>query len=133
MIGVNVKTTDETPKVEAEVRKANYRNLGHAAASIRKFAAGLIKRGKRASDKGTPPRTRRGLLRRALRWAVEHRGQGDETAVVGPRASMVGTAAAAHEHGGTYKGEDYPQRPFMGPALEANLDRFADEWAKGLG
>ena len=124
MIGMKATTVDETAKVVQAVDKASYRNLGHAAASIRKDAVESIKRGPGPSAEGSPPHTRRGQIRRAIRFAVEDK----YTAVVGPRQSVVGQSAEPHEHGGPYKGQIYPARPTMGPAMERNLDRFANSW-----
>lgn len=125
MIGMKATTVDETAKVVQAVDKASYRNLGHAAASIRKDATGSISRGAGPSQAGQPPHTRKGLMRKAIRFAVEDK----YTAVVGPRKSIVGQSAEPHEHGGPYKGQVYPARPTMGPAMERNLDRFANSWA----
>ena len=124
---------DESQRVIAAVRKETYRNLGHAAASIRKAAMALIRRSPRASEAGKAPHTRKGLLRRAYRYAIERRGSEEEVAFVGPLHSVVGPAAVPHEFGGVYKGARFPARPAVGPALEANLDRFADQWSGSLG
>ena len=48
-------------------------------------------------------------------------------------ASVVGQAGAAHEFGGKFYSNDYPERPFMQPALERALPRFAGEWAGSIG
>lgn len=124
MIGLKVKIVDETKNVEKAVEKASFRNLGHAAASIRKKAIESIEKSTKSSAAGTPPHTRSGELRKAIRFDVVD----PWTAVIGPRASVVGEAGAAHEFGGEYKGGVYPERPFMGPALEASLDRFHESW-----
>jgi hypothetical protein len=34
--------------------------------------------------------------------------------------------------GGEFRGHEYPERPFMAPALEKNLDRFAGDWAGSI-
>ena len=56
-----------------------------------------------------------------------------ESAVVGPRHSVVGEAGAAHEFGEEFRGTDYPERSYMEPALDANLDRFAASWGGSIG
>lgn len=108
--------------------EAAFRNFGHAAARIRKDAAASIQTSDDPSQPGKPPHTQRGQLRRALRFAADKQG-----AVIGPRASFVGTSGEAHELGGSYRGEQYPERPYMQPALEQNLDRFAQDWAGSIG
>ena len=52
--------------------------------------------------------------------------------VIGPEESKVGTSGAAHEHGGRYKRQRYPKRPFMGPALEKLQDRLPQFWARSV-
>lgn len=141
MIDADVRIVDELHKVEQAVEKAAYRNFGHAAASIRKDAQASIinapsrKRARRrkgrvvrratheASPPGKPPYTQRGQLRRAIVYQADKEG-----AIIGPRYSVVGIGAEAHEHGGRHRGGDFPQRPFMFPALERNESRFADLW-----
>lgn len=148
MISVQVKIEDNTKAVLRAIDKAAYRNFAHAAASIRKAARDSIvkapKEGRRgakrrrgrvirrathvASLPGQPPHTSRGQIKRAIVYQADKQG-----AVIGPRRSVLGTAGAAHEHGGAYKGAVYPARPFMLPALESNLQRLASGWAGALG
>jgi len=127
MIGMKATTIDETAKVEQAVDKASYRNLGHAAASIRKYAKDSIEISDEPSQPGQPPHSRRGQLPASL-WFAVTREQSATTALVGPRYSIVGESAWPHEHGGTYQGAKYPARPFMGPALRASLGRFRETW-----
>lgn len=93
-------------------RQGSLNSVGYLISTI---AKGKIVRSRDKSQPGQPPTTRRGLLRRAIRYKV---ADDRMSVVIGPVYSMVGTAGAAHEHGGKYKGERYPKRPFMGPALE---------------
>lgn len=129
------------------VRKAKFRNFAHAAAAIRRDARQSLKRapkeqrrrarrrggkivrraGQSGSQPGSPPHTR-GRLKAAIVFDATERG-----AVIGPRASVVGESASAHEFGGSFKGQEFPERPFMGPALNRNLSRFADSWAGSIG
>src|SRR6185369_9630139 len=104
MFALQVKVEDTTKRVEDAAEKAAFRNFGHAAASIRKDAQSTIEKSESASAPGTPPHTRRGLLKRAIRFDADRR-----RAVIGPVASLVGESGAAHEFGGEYKGEDYPE------------------------
>jgi hypothetical protein len=130
MFGLTVQLVDQTSRVQDATEQANFRNLGHAAASIRKTAIDEIIVAEGPSDPGTPPHTRRRQLKRAIKYDVD---QAAESALIGPEASIVGEAGAAHEFGGEFRGEDYPERPFMEPALETNVDRFASEWAGSIG
>jgi hypothetical protein len=97
----------------ADKAQAGYlRSVGYLVSLLAKKR---IVRSSVKAPPGQPPTTRRGLLRRAIRYAVAPDRQ---SVVIGPTHVLVGTAGQPHEHGGWYKGERYPPRPFMGPALE---------------
>lgn len=129
MIDVRVKVIDETKRVETAAEKAAFRNFNHAAASLSKDAKASIESSPEPSAPGQPPHTRRGNpLRRAVRYAADKEG-----AVIGPLASMVGDAGEAHEFGGSFRGQTFPARPFMGPALDRAIPRFAGDWAGSIG
>jgi phage gpG-like protein len=118
----------DTAAVEDAVEKAAYRNFNHAAASLRKEAQASIKKAAEIPPPGKPPRTKKGLLRRAIRYSANEDG-----AVIGPAASIAGTVGAAHEFGGRYKKGIFDKRPFMEPALQASLSRFAGSWQGSVG
>jgi len=126
MIVANVKTKDETKKVLAKAKQGNFKSLGHAGAAIRLTARRSIRRRKKASPEGQPPSTRRGQLRSAILYDVDKQ---NDLVVIGPSHSKVGASGSAHEHGGKYKRQRYPKRPFMGPALEKIKDRLPKLWA----
>lgn len=130
MFGLTATTEFDSRRVKAASDRGSFKNLGHAAATIRKEAVASIEVSPEPSDPGTPPHTKKRQLKRAIRFDVDKARQ---LAVIGPRESMVGESAAAHEHGGDFKGQDYDQRAFMFPALEANLDRVGDEWKGTIG
>jgi phage gpG-like protein len=130
MIGAEVKTENHTQRVTDAVDQAAFKNLGHAAATIRKDAVESIVVAEGPSPEGTPPQTRRRQLKRAIRFDYD---RSDQSAVVGPLESMVGESAAAHELGGEFRGQEFPERPFMVPAMDKNLDRFAGDWAGSVG
>lgn len=83
-----------------------------------------------AARKGKAPFTRRGLLPRSIVYAYDKIRL---EAVIGPAFSRIGESASAHEHGGRYKGADYPQRPFMGPTLIENLDVIPQKFRGSIG
>lgn len=126
MIVANVKTKDETKKVLAKAKQGNFKSLGHAGAAIRLTARRSIRKRKTASPEGQPPSTRRGQLRSAILFDVDKQ---NDLVVIGPSYSKVGASGSAHEHGGKYKRQRYPKRPFMGPALEKIKDRLPKLWA----
>lgn len=129
MIRVSVAIRVQPKKVLDRVRQANFKNLAHAGASIRLVARRSIRKRKKASPEGSPPNTRKGQLRRAIAYRVEkQRG----AVVIGPDASIVGTAGKAHEFGGRYRRETFPKRPFMGPALAKVKSRLPRMWANSV-
>jgi len=131
MFRTAIKMVDKTHKVLAAKDKAQFRNLSHAVASIRKDVMSTIEKGDEPSPAGTPPHTR-GKRHRNLRSAMLF-DVGKEDAIIGPRFSFVGESARAHEFGETYKGMKFDERPFMLPGLLKNLTRFADAWEGSIG
>lgn len=130
MFELNAHVVNHIANIASQMDKANYKNLGHAAASLRKRVIESVQDSPFPSRPGRPPQTRRGALRRAIVYKVD----GDGTsAIIGARYSRFGTAGAAHEFGGEYKGATYPMRPFMAPGLEATESRFHAEWHNSLG
>jgi len=128
MIGVEVKTQDNTNRVKEATWKAAFRNLQHAAAVVRRSAIALIKRSKKPSQPGEPVHTRAGLAKRAILFSAEQ-----ESAVVGFSYDAIGIGMQAHEHGGRRGDNVYPERPTMQPALEKNVGRFASDWRASIG
>ena len=112
-------------RVRLVADRAIVNGLGHAGALIRKIARQSIKPGAKASAAGQPPHTRRGQLKRAILFTVERKA---ERVVIGPAAEMVGDSGKAHEFGGLFRGQRYPIRPFMRPALDESLPRLPAFW-----
>ena len=129
MIEIKVQTRMDVQKVLHSVKRANIESLGHAGAAIRLTARRSIRRSPNPSAAGTPPHTRRGLLRRAIVYAVDKYRQ---LVIIGPAYGMVGLSATPHEFGGKYKREHYNKRPFMGPALDKTKDRLPRHWAGSI-
>ncbi len=118
MLGLNLKAfEDKTAAVVQAAHQGTVRALQKAAFAIFKTAQAEIEQDPKPAPAGKPPHSRRGQLPQAIRYSVE---KGEEYAVIGPRESLVGTSAAAQEFGGQYRGGQFPQRRFMGPALEEN-------------
>jgi hypothetical protein len=129
MIGANVRSFFDAKGVQRKAQDGSIRALGHAAGAIRLTARRSIKRSPTYSDPGTPPHTRRGLLREGILYAVE---KDAARAVIGPAYEMVGTSGSAHEFGGKYRKETFPKRAFMGPALEAIRPRLPSFWSASV-
>jgi hypothetical protein len=130
MFSLTFKFEDEKKRAVDAYKKAAFRNIPHALASIRRDAMKLVERDAEASQPGEPVHTRRGLFDRAMRFAYE---PDKERGVVGLAFSIAGESGEPHEHGGEFKGQTYPARPFMQPALEMNLSRFASSWEGTIG
>ena len=113
----------------ARVSRAASGVLRRMGAYVRAVARRKVQTSPDASRPGAPPHTRRGALRRGLLFGLEARGAG---VVVGPSAAFVGTSAAAHEFGGGYRGERYPKRPLMGPALRDSIPHLAGMWENAV-
>src|SRR4051812_47719421 len=96
-----VKVVERFKAVSEAARRAALDNLKHTAAGIRKDAQAEIHNAKGPSAPGTPPNSRRGMMRNAIIFSVDPHTM---SAVIGPRASRVGTSAKAQEFGGDYKG-----------------------------
>lgn len=151
MIGAKVSITQQLVRLlSAKAADATYRNLGHAAASLRKEAVGSVKVSRqiigyrrfktksgasktikiyKPSPKGTPVFTRRGLMKRAIRFDVS---KNRKSAVIGPQKSVLGIAGSVHEFGKHHLGTNYPERPTMTPALIKSTDRMAADWAGSI-
>jgi len=146
MIGIAYKLESfVTSRVTGPADRAIVSNLSHAAALIRKRELESIIEAEGPSRPGTPPHThspgivktgkrkgqrRQGVLQKAIVFVVD---KAKQEAVIGPRFSVAGTSGSAHEFGGQYKKQVYPERPFAAPALEQNLDRFAGKFAGSIG
>lgn len=133
-----------------------FKNAIHAAATIRRDAKKSFKPSKvvmrkmrttasgrptssgrartrrtyKASPAGKPPGKASGRLVRSIVFEADNSKM---TFVVGPRASTADQVAKAHEFGGIYKGGMYDARPFMKPALDRNMHRFAGQFAGRIG
>jgi hypothetical protein len=123
---VRAKTKFDAKKLRKAAKAGSIKSLGHAGAAIRIAARRSIKKSKEPSTAGSPPNTRRGRIKNALKYAVSADKQ---SVVIGPDVEIAGTSAKAHEFGGRYKREQYDKRPFMGPALEKTRSRLPAMWA----
>jgi phage gpG-like protein len=128
MIDLKITTALNLEKIQEAADRAAKGAFARAAFKIRKTAMESIRPSPTASEPGQPPRTRRGQLRRAILYHADVTG-----AVIGPRESIVGSAGEAHEFGGEHRGAQFPERPFMAPALEEHVEDFAGEFSGSIG
>ena len=111
------------------INKANYKALRSAGAYVRKTAQNAVFKSKHASEEGTPPHTRRGLLKRSILFGADKNRM---SVVVGPAKKFVGLSMTAHEFGGMYRRRRYPKRPLMGPTLNKTAPQLPKLWADAV-
>jgi hypothetical protein len=130
MFGFTTKTEPRLDAVDKAADRSIYKNVRHAAFSIRKFIRDSIKKSADPADPGKPVATRgkRGNVKNAIFISADQ-----DTAIIGPRFSFVGDAMEAHEFGKKRNGYKYEARPTSGPGLEANTDRFAGAFRGSIG
>ena len=115
----------DADSLAARVARASLDVLKRMGAYVRKVAQSKVRTSPKASQLGTPPHSRRGLLKRAILFGLEKR---ERRVLIGPGFRFVGTSASAHEFGGGYKGDRYPRRPLMGPSLKESAPHLARLW-----
>jgi len=139
VISAIVSYVDHTERVARAARAASYRLVEKAAFAIRTTASESVKPGAGPSTPGSPPHThtqkltkkgkvRKGRLPKAIVYYAK-RGE----AWIGPAKSLIGEVGATHEFGERRFGQEYPERPFMGPALKKNVETFAGSFAGSIG
>jgi len=103
-----------------------------AVAVVREAKASMRRAGGREgepSEPGQPPNVQSGVLRSNINYAPETVRDlfGRRTiVVVGP--SRNAAYGRIHEHGENVGGRQYPERPFMAPALESAQRRFVQHF-----
>ncbi len=111
------------------VQRGNNIALCRAGAYIRKAARNRVSASEKASAPGSPPHTRKGLLKQSLLFGVDQRR---DSVVIGPAESIIGMAMVAHEFGGRYRKRRYPKRPLMGPTLGKTASKLPALWEKSV-
>ena len=130
MIGFGYRAATEFQKIRKAADRSIFRNIRHAAFSIRKTIRESIHKSERPSPPGSPVATRgkRGNVRNSIFVDAQA-----DSAIIGPRYSFVGEAMYHHEFGEPRGKRDYPARPTARPGLEANTDRFAASFGGSIG
>jgi len=124
-----IRVVFDSDAVRNAVRKGGVKSLRQAGAYVRKAARHAVKKSPKASSAGTPPHTRRGLLKRSLLFGVEPRRM---AVVIGPAYQFVGISMTAHEFGGMYRRRKYPKRALMGPTLQKTAPNISKMWADSV-
>jgi hypothetical protein len=131
------------------VGRASAKNLSQAVSFIRRSARSSLRRRKKVSPPGQPPSVHTQDRVATLKniWFVFDPAQ--RSVVVGPlklngsrlEGSNRQTVPSLHELGGTAvvggrrkrkRRAKYASRPFMGPAMERELPKFAGLWANSV-
>ncbi|MGO8691636.1 MAG: hypothetical protein ACLQLG_18610 [Thermoguttaceae bacterium] len=142
--GWNVKYVDTTEQVLRGLRRAALRSLARLGFLVRAKAKASIEDEPGPSRPGTPPHThkrvttkkgnegKQGLLPASILYAVDRESM---SVFAGPSVNVVGTVGAAFEHPGeeTYRGQEYPDRSFMGPALGEEIGELSGLLAENFG
>lgn len=123
VVRVDMSSGNVAERIEEGIKKG----LGKAGGAIRKTAERSIRSRKRPSPPGTPPSTRTKRLRKSILYEVQ-----GNSVFIGPAESLIGPVGAAHEFGGQFRGDDYPARPFMRPALVKMTPRLASFWKNSI-
>ena len=111
--------------IVARIARASRDILRRAGAYVRRVAQRKVVTSPKASQPGSPPHSRKGLLKRAILFGSD----GDKSVLVGPGFNFVGPSMSAHEFGGKYRKERYPKRPLMGPSLKESVPHLAKMWS----
>jgi len=127
--GTKVRVEFDDAEVISKVKKGSLKALRRTGAYVRKSARNAVSRSSKASSPGTPPNTRRGLLKRSILFGVEKNRM---AVVIGPTKKFIGISMTAHEFGGMYRRRKYPKRPLMGPALVKSAPALPKLWADSV-
>jgi len=132
LVKMTTKITNNFDRVSRATDRARNRYLFRGGALVRTTARRSIRPGKTESAPGSPPRTRtkKGKrLRNAIIFGVDRR---KKDTLVGPSYEIVGDAGAAHEFGGRFRDETFPERQFMGPAVKKSAPKLAKFWQDAM-
>jgi len=132
MIGYKVQTRDNFRRVRATRKKEDIKNLGHALRLLRVVARRSLKKPNKSGDpspEGQPPRSPTRRLKTSILYYLN---AAKTWGLVGPDYRIIGRAGAAHEHGERFRGDQYPERPFMSTALEKIRPRLSKFWARSV-
>lgn len=132
MIETKVLLENRLNRIYERMKKRGIpQSLSRSAFLLRKVAQSQFRRTKKkASAPGLPPHTRKGRLPRAVLYHVDKQR---EEAAIGPSYVLAGEVGGAHEHGGRFRKQAYPPRPFMGPALDKSVPLIGPQWSGAIG
>lgn len=97
LVGMAAKTKMDARAVKAAARAATIRTLPRAGSYIRGIARRSIRRRQKPSSPGSPPHTRTGNIKRAIRYDL---GPARESVAIGPARENAGRIWQTLEYGG---------------------------------
>ncbi len=136
------KYVDESAQVAKAVRKAGWDALRRLGFLIRGYAQQEIADEPGPSTPPTPPHThkhqlgkkgkprKQGQLPASILYGTPD--EGPPSVIVGPSVNVVGTVGKVLEEGGQRGADRYQPRPFMGPALAAEVGELPGLLAEKL-
>ena len=128
MIGAVVKI--DLAKLMAATKKARRSYLFRAGGLVRRIARNMIgRRTRKRSKPGEAPASPTGQLKNSILFAVEEQ-RGD--VIIGPSRAEIAEIGNTHEFGKKIRSRDYPERPFMGPALHAAEPQLSKIWEESI-
>jgi len=141
-IKLTVQTFFDKPAIMKQMDVARRKALSKAGAFVRRDARQSIRKSRKSSEPGKPPRSHQGDLKRFLFFSYDPAA---ESVVVGPvRLTKIGAAPQVLEHGGSTtirtgrrgrrgkRAVTMAARPFMGPALEKNKSKIPEAFLNSV-
>lgn len=140
MIKPGIRLSFDGNRIARRCERVSRSILMRAGAFIRRRARSSLRKRKRISAPGKPPSSHTGRLKGLILFGYD---QGSESVVIGPRTTgNRDQAGETLEHGKTVRGrrgrrrvrKQYRARPFMGPALKAEIDagKLPKLWADSV-
>jgi len=125
MVTMKAKTEWDPRAVKVAQKLGMVKSLTQAGGAIRKTAQRRIKINPKPSPPGTSPNSRQGAFRNAIQYAVD---KYRISCLIGPSADIVADVGQPMEFGGLFRGQHYPVRPTMKPALDIVMPRLPEFW-----
>jgi len=131
MFSWEIKVEDDIDRVQVATAEAIPRILSAAGMMFTEDIRDSIHTADGPSPVGTPPHTR-GRPGRNLPESIDF-DVGEDDVVIGPRFNIIGEIGAANEIGEILRGIDYPERPFMEPALMRGIPMLDELFEGSIG
>ena len=145
-VGFKVKRLSFSPRSVLDATdRATRRILMRFGSFVRRTARQSIRKSKKISEPGRPPKSRTGTLKRLIFFSYDF---GPPSVVIGPalfrsrKVKQFPLGLEALEYGGSIRRRRrfslltkrivFKARPFMGPALERELPKLSGMWRDSI-